>query len=204
MEFSKEAIYLIEKIYQHTGPVLHLASQPGLVDQMFSIYEQALANGYTTFWENTKIAYALWIDLTAYAVACSESQLSKIDHAKAYIDRHYYMSDLDMNLVAEHAGMSKYYMCRKFHEKYGISPGKYLKELRIAQACRLLATHSNYTIQEIGQIVGYSDNNYFGKVFKAVKGVTPEQYKKQSVHYDFVRAVYETPHQNHTSEDTKE
>lgn len=165
LEFTKEAIYLIEKIYQHTGPVLHLASHPGLVDQMFSIYEKALANEITTFWENTKIAYDLWIDLTSYAVACSESHLSKVYHARAYIDNNYYMPDLDMNLVAEHAGMSKHYMCRKFHEKYGISPGKYLQELRISQACRLLATQSNYTMQEIAQIVGYSNNNYFGKVY---------------------------------------
>lgn len=197
LEFSKECLSLIRKIYQHTGPVLHLASVPGLVDQMFSIYKKALENKFATFFENTKTAYNLWMDLTSYAVACSESKLSRLDVAKAYLDNNYYMQDLNLDLVAEHVGMCKYHMCKMFHEKYGITPGKYLKELRISQACRLLTTHSNYTMQEIAQIVGYSNNNYFGKVFKAVKGVTPEQFKKQSVHYDFVRAVYETPRQIH-------
>ena len=43
-------------------------------------------------------------------------------------------------------------------------------------------------------MVGYSNNNYFGKVFKAEKGISPDKYRKQSAKYDLVRAVYETPH----------
>lgn len=41
---------------------------------------------------------------------------------------------------------------------------------------------------------GYSNNNYFGKVFKAEKGISPDKYRKQSSKYDLVRAIYETPH----------
>ena len=85
-------------------------------------------------------------------------------------------------------------LCKEFHKKYGVSPGKYLRELRISQACRLLMTKSDHTLQEIAQMVGYSNNNYFGKVFKAEKGISPDKYRKQSVKYDLVRAVYETPH----------
>ena len=82
----------------------------------------------------------------------------------------------------------------EFHKKYGVSPGKYLRELRISQACRLLMTKSDHTLQEIAQMAGYSNNNYFGKVFKAEKGISPDKYRKQSSKYDLVRAIYETPH----------
>lgn len=75
--------------------------------------------------------------------------------------------------MAEHAGITKYYMCKRFHKKYGISPRKYLKELHISQACHLLTMNSDYTIQDIAHMVGYSNNNYFGKVFKSSKGITP-------------------------------
>ena len=55
-------------------------------------------------------------------------------------------------------------------------------------------TKSDHTLQEIAQMAGYSNNNYFGKVFKAEKGISPDKYRKQSSKYDLVRAIYETPH----------
>ena len=200
LEFSKECLPLMRKIYRTKGPVVHLTKESGLVDQMMSIYKSAVKNELKTFFENTKIAYNLWMDLTLYALTCSDNEISKIDHAKTYIDQNYYREDLNLDLVAEHVGISKYYMCKEFHKKYGISPGKYLKELRISQSCRLLTTTSDYTIQDIARMVGYSNNNYFGKVFKSLKGITPDQFRKQSTQYDFVRAVYETPKQIYTPE----
>lgn len=193
LEFSKECLPLIWKIYRSLGPVIPITQESGLPRQMMDIYQKALDNQLKTFFENTRAAYDLWIDLTAYALALSSTELSKVDYAKAYLDQNYYHDNLTLDLVAEHAGMSKYYMCKEFHKKYGISPGKYLKELRISQACRLLTTHNDYTMQEIAEMVGYANNNYFGKVFKAAKGISPDKFKKQSHQYDFVRAIYETP-----------
>ena len=198
LEFSKECLPLIWKIYRKLGPVVHITGESGLVDQMFSIYESTLKNELKTFFENTKAAYNLWMDLTSYALTCSDNEFLKIDRAKAYIDQNYYNEELNLDLVAENVGMSKYYMCKEFHKEYGISPGKYIKELRISQACRLLTSNSNYTIEDIARMVGYSNNNYFGKVFKASKGITPDSFRKQSNRHDFVRTIYETPKQIYT------
>ena len=118
--------------------------------------------------------------------------MSKIDYVKRYIDQNYYKNELNLDLIADNIGISKYYMCKEFHKKYGISPGKYLREIRISNACRLLTTNDNYTLQKIAQSVGYSNDNYFGKVFKAEKGISPAKYKKKSTKYDLIRTVYET------------
>ena len=53
-------------------------------------------------------------------------------------------------------------------------------------------TKTDYTLQEIAEMVGYSNNNYFGKVFRAEKGISPDKYRKQTTQYDFVRSVSET------------
>lgn len=193
LEFSKECLPLMRKIYRSAGPMIHISQESGLPGQMFEIYQKALDNQLKTFFENSRIAYDLWMDLTSYALALSSVELSKVDFAKTYIDQNYYRDDLSLDLVAESAGISKYYLCKEFHKKYGLSPGKYLKELRISQACRLLTTNGDHTMQDIAQMVGYSNNNYFGKVFRAAKGVSPDRFKKQSNQYDFVRAIYETP-----------
>lgn len=195
LEFSKECLPLMRKIYQSTGPVVTISKESGLEDQMFRIYERGLNDELKTFFENTKMAYNFWMDLTAYALSSSDKIQSKIDYAKVYIDQNYFKPNLSLDLIAEHIGVSKYYMSKEFHKKFGLSPGKYLRELRISQSCRLLATHSDYTIQEIANMVGYANDSYFGKVFKAVKGTTPNQFRTQANQYDFVRVLYETPNQ---------
>lgn len=193
LEFSKECLPLISKIYQYTGPVLHLTDESDLANQMFSLYRSALQNELKTFFENTKAAYNLWINFTSYALTYTKKPLSKVDYAKLYIDQNFYREDLSLDLIANYAKLSKYYLCKEFHKKYGLSPGSYLKEVRIFKACRLLTTNSNYTIQDIAHMVGYSNNNYFGKVFKSAKGITPNEFRKQSNQYDFVRHIYDEP-----------
>ena len=194
LEFTKECLPLLWKIYRTTGPVIHFPEDSPFLNRILEIYTMALNDNLKSYFKNAEISYELWLKLTEYAITLSNTDFSKIDHARAYMDQYYFRNDLTLDLVAEHSGMSKYSLCKKFHKKYGVSPGKYLRDLRISQACRLLMTNSDYTMQEIAEMVGYSNNNYFGKVFKAAKGISPDRYRKQSTKYDLVRAVYETPH----------
>lgn len=192
LEFSYDCLPFMRKIYQNNGPILKINISEKLIKQLFDIYTKALHNQIKTFFENTRIAYDLWINLTEYALNLSTAKMSKIDYVKRYIDQNYYKNELTLDLIADNIGISKYYMCKEFHKKYGISPGKYLREIRISNACRLLTTNDNYTLQKIAQSVGYSNDNYFGKVFKAEKGISPAKYKKKSTKYDLIRTVYET------------
>ncbi len=53
---------------------------------------------------------------------------------------------------------------------------------RIREACRRMndtANYSNYTIEGIGQSVGYSSRSHFVKLFKRQTGLTPSDYMKQ-------------------------
>lgn len=196
LEFTKECLPLLRKIHRSAGPVLHFAKDSPFLKQALEIYDMALnRHTLTSYFQNSRIAYDFWLQLTEYAVSLSAGEVSRIDHAKAYIDQYYFRCELNLDLVADCCGMSKYSLCREFRQKYGISPGKYLRELRLSQACRLLKTNSSYTLQEIAAMVGYSSSNYFGKVFKAEKGISPDKYRKQTSRYDLIRTVYETPDQ---------
>ena len=194
LEFTKECLPLLWKVHRTIGPVIHFSDDSLFLNRALEIYDMALNNSLKSYFKNAKISYELWLQITEYAVTLSAGEVSKVDHAKAYIDQYYFRDDLNLDLIADHSDMSKYSLCKEFHKKYGVSPGKYLRELRISQACRLLMTNSDHTLQEIAEMVGYSNNNYFGKVFKAEKGISPDKYRKQTSKYDLVRAVYETPH----------
>lgn len=194
-EFSKECLPLLRKIYGHTGPVVSVGLGTPLAEEMVALYRKALENSVGTLFENSRLAYDLWMKLTACALTAVNTGHSRVDAAKTYMDQNYSNPELSLDLVADHAGLSKYYLCKEFQRRFGVSPGKYIREVRLAKACRLLMTNTDYTMEQIAHRVGYSSNNYFGKVFRAEKGLPPDQYKKQSNRYDFVRAVYETPHE---------
>jgi len=74
--------------------------------------------------------------------------------------------------MARVAKMSRYYFTRKFGKKRGISPGQFLAALRLDEAKRLLS-HGGFTVKEVAMQCGYSDANYFGKVFRKNLGISP-------------------------------
>jgi len=55
---------------------------------------------------------------------------------------------------------------------------EHLNEIRIFHAKKLLTT-SNLSISEISESIGYTDQSYFGKVFKKSTGSTPLEYRKK-------------------------
>jgi YesN/AraC family two-component response regulator len=58
----------------------------------------------------------------------------------------------------------------------GSTPRDYLNKLRVNESKNLMK-NSEYRINEIGEMVGFSDASYFTKVFKKIEGVTPFQYR---------------------------
>ena len=40
-----------------------------------------------------------------------------------------------------------------------------------------LLSNTNHSIKDISRMVGYTDSNYFAKVFKRVTGVIPSEYR---------------------------
>lgn len=65
--------------------------------------------------------------------------------------------------------------CLKRHT--GMSPLKYQHFLRIEEAKRLLR-HTSLTVGEIGAQVGYSDDNYFIRMFRTKMGLSPGAYRQ--------------------------
>jgi DNA-binding LacI/PurR family transcriptional regulator/AraC-like DNA-binding protein len=76
--------------------------------------------------------------------------------------------------VAEAAHVSEDYLSRIFHKEMGLSPWEYLSRHRIALAVELLLQGS-LSINEVASRVGFSDQAYFCRVFRKIKGVSPSQ-----------------------------
>jgi LacI family transcriptional regulator len=75
---------------------------------------------------------------------------------------------------ATRQGRSTFY--KQFRETTGTTPGKELRESRIAAARRLLE-NSTATISRISEQCGYSSANYFAQVFRRYTGQSPGEYR---------------------------
>ncbi|TCT15537.1 AraC-like DNA-binding protein [Natranaerovirga pectinivora] len=86
-------------------------------------------------------------------------------------------SKLNLNDLAEKYNLSVPYLSSLFKKEVGITIIKYINQLRIQTAIKLLNT-SLLSIQEIASFVGIYDFNYFTKIFKKETGITPSDYRK--------------------------
>ena len=192
LEFSSECLPLLYHIHQSCGPAFHLEASSTLPDQMKQLYADAISNQLASVFDNSKAAYAFLLDLADYALEHPALSSPRVTLAKNYLDSNYYNTDLNLDEVADAVGLSKYHLCREFNHLYGISPGKYLANLRLQKSCALLLQSHHHTIAEIASMVGFSNDNYFCKVFRKAFGTTPTQYRLQNQNYDLVRVLHDS------------
>lgn len=78
--------------------------------------------------------------------------------------------------IARAAGEKKRSFVSRFFQETGMTVKEYLAKKRCDIAAQLLV-YSEASIQEIAAYVGYLDNNYFSKVFRANMGMSPQSYR---------------------------
>ena len=103
---------------------------------------------------------------------------SVITRAKAYIDENF-RKDISLDDVSRHVDISPYYFSKLFKQQDGRTFIEYLTGVRIHEARRLLRS-PGYSIKEIGIMCGYSDPNYFSRIFKKYEGVTPSEFRERA------------------------
>lgn len=75
--------------------------------------------------------------------------------------------------ISSAAGVDRHLLTRTFKQETGMTIKQYLAKRRCEIAADLLRDNE-VSVQEVAAYVGYLDNNYFSKVFKANQGVSPQ------------------------------
>lgn len=87
-----------------------------------------------------------------------------------------YTEPINHQTLAERFGLVPSYISKLFNQRKGCSPGKYLINLRIDKAKELMRTSPELKVWNIAEIVGYSDPQYFSRIFKKETGKYPSEY----------------------------
>lgn len=84
--------------------------------------------------------------------------------------------ELSLNELAQSANVSRSHLCHLFKTQTGVTPGQYLKSLRMQKARELLET-TLLSLKQITAEVGLKDESHFMRDFKKAYGLTPSQYR---------------------------
>ena len=93
-----------------------------------------------------------------------------VEEAVLYIEKNY-QQDLSLDEIAEKIGISSFYLSRLIKQQLKQNFIDLLTEIRLRHALQLIREGDD-TVKDIGKNVGYSNSNYFYKVFKKSTGMT--------------------------------
>ncbi|WP_081622168.1 GlxA family transcriptional regulator [Endozoicomonas elysicola] len=109
------------------------------------------------------------------------------DHTTAHQDEiivslqdfihHQFVSDISIEDMCRLSGLNTRTLNRRFQQATSSAPMEYVRKIRLDQA-RDLLKNTNLSIAEIALQVGYSDADYFSRLFKRQYQLTPSEFRR--------------------------
>lgn len=106
----------------------------------------------------------------------SDIDFKKKDELKEYILLHYTDSAFSQSQMAYDLGVSQNYLSSQFKNYFGVNMNAYVNILRVERAAEYLK-ETNYSVQDIAIMCGFSNGDALARVFKKKYSVTPTDYR---------------------------
>ena len=90
-----------------------------------------------------------------------------------------FQKEIPLHEISEIANMTSNAFCRYFKQRTNKTFINFLIDIRIGNACQLLTKNNELNITEISYKSGFNNLANFNRKFKAIKGVTPSEYRKK-------------------------
>ena len=104
-----------------------------------------------------------------------QKSLSTAGKLKTIIDT-MWKFDVSLDELAAQVYCSRNHAIRLFKSEFGISPYKYISNIRLKNSKRMLRS-SNLPVGEIAKSMGFCDSRYFSNWFKKHTGISPKDYR---------------------------
>ena len=90
-----------------------------------------------------------------------------------------FCEQLRLDEIAHFVGVHPVHLARAFRQHYHCTVGDYIRQLRVAFACRQLSTTSAPLV-EVATAAGFYSQSHFSTTFKRYMSMTPAEYRKSS------------------------
>ncbi len=127
-----------------------------------------MADGPPTFYEQELERMAATVLLPGY-------QYMQVRQSRTFMEK-YLSESINLDEMAGAAFMSRFHYIRVFRRIYGMTPRRFLRDLRIARARELLK--AGFSVTRVCLDVGYESLPTFSSAFRRATGYSPGDYQK--------------------------
>lgn len=143
--------------------------------QLQALIDQFQEQADLSLLENSRQTFDFFIALKEEMMTLQVEQNPLAKEIKSYLEEHF-AQDISLEMLADHFKLSTFRLIRLFEEAYHYPPMAYLRKYRILKSLELL--WQDRSVADTANAVGFSNSNYFAKVFKAEMGMTPTEYRQ--------------------------
>lgn len=111
-----------------------------------------------------------------YDCPAKPREIAGIADAAAFLEAHF-NENISVSDAAERSHYSQRHFIRLFTSVYGVTPQKYLLNVRLRHASALLRD-SSLSVTETALRCGFSDSNYFSRIFRKYTGSSPSDFSR--------------------------
>lgn len=174
-DLNSNAVYLSLEESWHAEAIRTILSIFHTVTEQVPCFELLAQSQFFYLW-------SLLYQNTIAKNGCERIETDPLNPLKtmiSYIQDHY-QDKVTLNDIAESGMMCQSKCCRLFRETLRQSPIEYLQSYRIQRGIDLL-NHSSMSITEIALECGFHGASYFTETFRKLNGITPKEYRKQTL-----------------------
>lgn len=117
------------------------------------------------------------VKLHRHSIASTDNSSTTVSQIMDYIKNNY-NQPLNNEMLSAMSGYHEYHLNRLFMKHTGTSVHKYILNIRINEAKKMLLT-TDESLSAIAEKVGFNSNTHFSSYFKGVIGVSPSEFRKQ-------------------------
>ena len=99
------------------------------------------------------------------------------NYVQEYIRKNF-TAELSLRKIASELRLTPERLCRLYKARFGRTIREEINGLRVEEACRLLK-RDELSAAEAGRLAGFRDLSNFYRVFRALRGVSPREYRKR-------------------------
>ena len=122
-------------------------------------------------------------ELTQHTIKTESRETSPCIRKALHPVNQYIEQSFSIKDIAAQVGLSPSHLRRRFRDEVGISFGKYLNNIRLNAAKRLLVD-TRLRIEEVGSNCGYDTIYSFSRFFKKNAGISPLHFRKKHTKKD--------------------
>lgn len=170
-----------KKLFDLFSNLMKFKPDSPVITYLWTIYWEATNNNIIDGYQTSSIAYEFLMELYRSKPVTDSFKIEKYDNiiltTVEYIKNNYNLQ-LNLDDISKAAGISKFHFNRTFLKIMETTPWNYLTKTRLEKAIQLMQ-FSDYDIDEIAKLVGFSGSNYFSKVFRKFLNTSPAKFREE-------------------------